>query len=72
LLGSKTILSFARERIEPPKFLILFLRSISTVAIIPLWFFMYETIASSTELPEILIFLKSFIVLIATEAEVFF
>jgi len=42
------------------------------VATIPLWFFIYETIASSTELPEILIFLKSFIVLIATEAEVFF
>jgi len=63
---------FARERIEPPKFLILFLRSISTVAMIPLFLAMYDTIALSTELPEILTILRSFIIFIAPNAEVFF
>jgi len=57
---------------EPPKFLILFLRSVSTVATIPLCVVMYDTIALSTELPEILIFSKSFIIFIAPVAEVFF
>lgn len=63
---------FARERIEPPKFLILFLRSTSTVAIIPLFLAMYDTIALSTELPEILTILRAFIIFIAPNAEVFF
>lgn len=57
---------------EPPQFLILFLRSISTVAMIPPHIVMYDTMASSTEFPEILIFLKSFIIFMALTAEVFF
>ncbi len=56
----------------PPLFLTLFLRSLSTVAIIPLRFFIYDIIASSTVSPKILIFLKSFIILRALDAEVFF
>jgi hypothetical protein len=44
----------------------------STVATIPLCVAMYDTIASSTELPKILIFSKSFIIFIALAAEVFF
>ena len=58
--------------IEPPDFFILFLSSESIVATIPLWIFTYETIASSTDLPDILIFLKLLVNCKASDAEVFF
>ena len=58
--------------IEPPDFFILFLSSESIVATIPLWIFTYETMASSTDLPDILIFLKLLVNCKASDAEVFF
>ena len=57
---------------KPPDFFILFLSSESIVAIIPLWIFMYETMASSTDFPNILIFLKLLVNCKASDAEVFF
>ena len=56
----------------PPKFLILFFRLVSMVAIIPFLCLMYDAIASSTEFPSILIFLKFFIIKSALFAELFF
>ena len=57
---------------EPPDFFILFLSSESIVATIPLWIFTYETMALSTDLPDILIFLKLLVNCKASDAEVFF
>ena len=57
---------------DPPDFFILFLSSESMVATIPLWIFMYVIKASSTDFPEILIFLKFLINCKVSYAEVFF